>query len=122
MFLHAAELEAKIYYPNVPQANFEKIPGCPIGYWVSEKEQNQFLQDQLSQFGKPCKGIDTGENAYFLKYWTEISYDEIDFEFGKGNYVPYNKGGGFRRWYGLRNYVLKWYGSDKELSSIVWMC
>ncbi|RKJ73821.1 BREX-1 system adenine-specific DNA-methyltransferase PglX [Bacteroides ovatus] len=117
MFLHAAELEAKIYYPNVPQANFEKIPGCPIGYWVSEKEQNQFLQDQLSQFGKPCKGIDTGENAYFLKYWTEISYDEIDFEFGKGNYVPYNKGGGFRRWYGLRNYVLKWYGSDKELSS-----
>lgn len=112
-----SEYGAKIYYSNVPQANFEKIPGCPIGYWVSEKEQNQFLQDQLSQFGKPCKGIDTGENAYFLKYWTEISYDEIDFEFGKGNYVPYNKGGGFRRWYGLRNYVLKWYGSDKELSS-----
>lgn len=27
----------RIYYPHVSQQNFEKIPGCPIGYWVSEK-------------------------------------------------------------------------------------
>ena len=26
-----------IYYGDVPQANFEKIPGSPIGYWVSER-------------------------------------------------------------------------------------
>jgi hypothetical protein len=106
----------KIYYSNVPQKNFEKIPGCPIGYWVSEKEQNQFLQNKLSDFGKPCKGIDTGENAYFLKFWSEIDYKKIDFDLGEGYYVPYNKGGGFRRWYGLRDYVLKWNGSDEELS------
>lgn len=36
MFLQALqEHTAKVYYPNVPQSNFEKIPGCPIGYWVS---------------------------------------------------------------------------------------
>lgn len=28
---------AKIYYSGVSQQNFEKIPGSPIGYWVSEK-------------------------------------------------------------------------------------
>lgn len=27
----------RIYYPHVSQQNFEKIPGCPIGYWVSRK-------------------------------------------------------------------------------------
>lgn len=26
----------RIYYPNVEQKNFEKIPGSPIGYWVSK--------------------------------------------------------------------------------------
>ncbi|MGI6224337.1 MAG: BREX-1 system adenine-specific DNA-methyltransferase PglX, partial [Prevotella sp.] len=26
-----------IYYPNVEQSQFEKIPGCPIGYWCSQK-------------------------------------------------------------------------------------
>ena len=30
-----SEQGAKIYYPNVPQANFEKIPECPIGYWAT---------------------------------------------------------------------------------------
>ena len=35
--IHGNEDGNRIYYPNVEQKNFEKIPGCPIGYWVSEK-------------------------------------------------------------------------------------
>lgn len=107
----------RIYYPNVEQINFEKIPGAPIGYWVSEKEQKQFIQGLLNKYAKPCKGIDTGENAYFLKLWFEVSSNEIDDSLGQGKWVPYNKGGGFRRWYGFREYVLKWNGSEEELAS-----
>lgn len=107
----------RIYYPNVEQMNFEKIPGAPIGYWVSEKEQKQFIQGLLNKYAKPCKGIDTGENAYFLKLWFEVSSNEIDDSLGQGKWVPYNKGGGFRRWYGFREYVLKWNGSEEELAS-----
>ena len=107
----------RIYYPNVEQKNFEKIPGAPIGYWVSEKEQKQFIQGLLNKYAKPCKGIDTGENAYFLKLWFEVSSNEIDDSLGQGKWVPYNKGGGFRRWYGFREYVLKWNGSEEELAS-----
>lgn len=106
-----------IYYPNVEQLNFDKIPGAPIGYWVSEKEQKQFIQGLLNKYAKPCKGIDTGENAYFLKLWFEVSSNEIDDSLGQGKWVPYNKGGGFRRWYGFREYVLKWNGSEEELAS-----
>lgn len=106
-----------IYYPNVEQLNFGKIPDAPIGYWVSEKEQKQFIQGLLNKYAKPCKGIDTGENAYFLKLWFEVSSNEIDDSLGQGKWVPYNKGGGFRRWYGFREYVLKWNGSEEELAS-----
>ena len=36
MFLEAQENGGnRIYYSNVSQQDFEKIPGCPIGYWVS---------------------------------------------------------------------------------------
>ena len=35
--IHGNEDGNRIFYPNVEQKNFEKIPGCPIGYWVSEK-------------------------------------------------------------------------------------
>ena len=31
-----------ICYPNVEQKNFEKIPGCPIGYWLSNKVYDIF--------------------------------------------------------------------------------
>lgn len=115
--IHGNEDGNRIYYPNVEQKNFEKIPGCPIGYWVSEKEQKQFTQGLLNKYAKPCKGIDTGENAYFLKLWFEVSSNEIDDSLGQGKWVPYNKGGGFRRWYGFREYVLKWNGSEEELAS-----
>ncbi len=43
-----------IYYPNVEQKNFEKIPGCPIGYWVSEKIFETFTRNRaLSDVCKP---------------------------------------------------------------------
>ena len=105
------------FYPNIPQSNFAKIPGSPIGYWVSEKEQKQFVQGLLGNHAKPCKGIDTGENAYFLRMWHEISYYDMDCQNGIGKWVPYNKGGGFRRWYGFRDYLLRWEGTGELLSA-----
>lgn len=107
----------RIYYPHVSQQNFEKIPGCPIGYWVSEKMIEAFYQGTISDIAQPCKGIDTGENEYFLRLWQEISFEHIDVNEGIGIWVPYNKGGAFRKWYGNREYLLRWNGSDTELSS-----
>lgn len=126
MFLHAAELEAKIYYPNVPQANFEKIPGCPIGYWVSEKILTRFAGNlALSAVCKPTQGLATADNARFLRYWHEVNLEKIGFgmksaeeakESGK-KWFAHNKGGGFRRWYGNQDYVINWMDDGKELYS-----
>ena len=104
-------------YPHVSQQNFKKIPGCPIGYWMSEKMIEAFYQGTISDIAQPCKGIDTGENEYFLRLWQEISFEHIDVNEGIGIWVPYNKGGAFRKWYGNREYLLRWNGSDTELSS-----
>lgn len=104
-------------YSHVSQQNFEKIPGSPIGYWVSEKMISNFAQGIISNKAQPCKGIDTGENDYFLRLWFEINNIYIDKTTGLGKWVPYNKGGDFRKWYGNRDYILKWNGSDAELSS-----
>ena len=43
----------RIYYPHVSQQNFKKIPGCPIGYWVSEKMIEAFkeVMKSLSDYG-----------------------------------------------------------------------
>lgn len=118
MFLRAlGEHTSKVYYQNVFQSNFEKIPGCPIGYWASDKMISNFKNGIISDIAFPCKGIDTGENEYFLRLWHEVSIDTLDISNGTGKWVPYNKGGEFRKWYGNRDYILRWNGSDYELSS-----
>lgn len=48
----------RIYYPNVEQKNFEKIPGAPIGYWVSPKIQEIFTSNlALSAVCSPTQGL-----------------------------------------------------------------
>ena len=96
------------------QSNFSKIPGAPIAYWVSESfyrcfEDRRPLDDNYSL----REGIHTADNERFLRLWTEINgnqivftatcYEDID---NQGKWVPYNKGGQFRKWYGNNDYVI----------------
>lgn len=121
-----SEHGAKIYYPNVPQANFEKIPGCPIGYWVSEKILSRFAGNlALSAVCKPTQGLATADNARFLRYWHEVNLEKIGFgmksaeeakESGK-KWFPYNKGGNQRRWYGNQIHVVNWENDGEEIKS-----
>ena len=67
MFLEAQENDGnRIYYPNVSQQDFEKIPGAPIGYWVSDKVKEIFTSNlALSAVASPCVGLQTADNARF---------------------------------------------------------
>lgn len=115
-----------IYYANVEQKNFEKIPGAPIGYWVSPKIQEIFTSNlALSAVCSPTQGLATADNARFLRLWFEPSYSRI--EFGCENaalaarsqkkWFPYNKGGGSRRWYGQQEYVINWLNDGEEVKN-----
>ncbi|MDM8325970.1 BREX-1 system adenine-specific DNA-methyltransferase PglX [Bacteroides gallinaceum] len=116
----------RIYYPHVSQQNFEKIPGCPIGYWVSEKIFARFAGNlALSAVAKPCVGLQTADNARFLRYWHEVNLEKIGFGCSSAEealearkkWFPYNKGGGFRRWYGLNEYVINWHNDGEEIKN-----
>lgn len=96
------------------QSQFNYIPGAPTAYWVSDRMFDIYNESTLiKDVANPCKGIDTGDNDYFLRSWFEINHKEIDPENGIGKWVPYNKGGGYRKWYGNRDNVLLWGGDDR---------
>ena len=93
---------------------FNLFPGTPYVYWVGKNTIKCFndypMLDQKYLFRE---GIHTAENNRFLKVWFEVpfstivfdakSYDDID---RKGRWVPYNKGGKYRKWYGNNEYVI----------------
>ena len=95
--------------------DFLKIPGNPIAFTASENVIDAFADlPSLKEVGKPCSGLQTGENDRFLKQWYEIGLSKIRL-FGdpeqdiKSKYwLPHKKGGAFRRWYGNHDYVLNW--------------
>ena len=102
-----SEHGAKIYYSNVPQDNFVKIPGCPIGYWVSEKIIKAFSHEKIDVFGKPRQGLASGDNQRFIRLWFEINSCDIFWNAGSKEealssgkkWFPHNKGGN-AKWYG----------------------
>ena len=79
-----SEQGAKIYYPNVPQANFEKIPECPIGYWATRNLVLTFKNKLIKDVADPKAGLATGDNNTFMRLWSEVDYHNI----GKGCKFP----------------------------------
>ena len=104
-------------FDTTVQDDFKKISGSPVAYWVSDKERELFTQTKsLGQVSFPRKGMDTGKNALFLRYWHEISILKFS-KFEGIKWFPYNKGGEYRRWYGNQEYVLNWESNGQEIKS-----
>ena len=92
-------------YKNISQKNFEKIPGCPIGYWVSNKIIKTFSDKTFDQIILADGQNKTGNNDMYLRLLWELSCLKI----GKGKkYIQYAKGGIFRKWYGNIEHCVQW--------------
>ncbi len=116
-----------IYYPNVEQKNFEKIPGSPIGYWVSENLRGAFDNSNLEKEATPKKGLATTDNARFLRIWFEVNSNNIGINYknkvdainSNKKWFILNKGGGFRKWYGLNNMLINWFNDGIEIKNAI---
>ena len=107
------------------QRNFVKIPGSPIGYWVSEKIIDVFSKELLGDKCPVKKGADTSDNNYFLRMWHECSFNKLginqlsseEFTNNRYKWAPYNKGGQARRWYGNNEIFVLWENNGYELEN-----
>ena len=110
------------------QSNFSKIPGSPVAYWVSKKMLAIYDSGKtLGSEYKTITGSSTGENATFLRLWFEVSTQNVGFNLaddydGIGyKWIPCNKGGQFRRWYGNNEYIINWDNDGTELKAFATM-
>lgn len=105
------------------QDNFVKIPGSPIAYWVSQKIADLFDLQAIRDVASACIGMRTGNNDRFLRLWFEIDHNKLGIGRKSAEeaishhdkWIPYNKGGEFRRWYGNHDYVVNWENDGFEV-------
>jgi len=105
---------------RISQVKFTNIPGKPISYWAPSHIYDIFKNDSLEKHLTVCAGLTTGNTERFLRYWHEIEFEKIVIDAqtisGSSSFVPYDKGGSFRKWYGNLEYVLwYWSGSFEEM-------
>jgi type II restriction/modification system DNA methylase subunit YeeA len=98
------------------------VPGSPLAYWIGGQTRKAFRKGaKLGDIFTPRKGIDTGNNLQFLRFWYEVNSKQIgygckseeDSRLSAKKWFPYNKGGPFRKWFGNLEYVVNWQSSGR---------
>ena len=121
------------YFYEANDDNFSKIPGSPIAYWASNHEIELLNGTRLANVMCQKMRINTGDNARFLRLWFEVNANDL---FRPNRWIPFSKGGDYRKWYGNWEYMLDYLdngaafkacpgyrGSDERnffLEGIVW--
>ena len=100
----------------VREDSFEKIPGMLIAYWASQATIRCFSHRKLADVFTTREGMATADNERFLRFWHEVNFSKITIDCESSAeakerdvmWVPYNKGGITRDWYGNNDYVVDW--------------
>lgn len=103
---------------------FNKVEGSPIAYWTSHNLKEVFRSSKpLRQMADIKQGLATCNNNLFLRSWFEVSVNKIGFNIknlddayaSRKKWFPYNKGGGFRKWYGNNEFLVNWENNGLEI-------
>ena len=106
----ATPLPPAVHQYQRPLSDFASLPGQPFLYQLSPRAL-QLLRTapKLADYAPPCQGIITGDNHRYLRYWFEPDPSTLGTK-----WLPHNKGGDYRKWYGNREFVIDW---DAQIST-----
>lgn len=108
--------------------DFKIFPNSIFAYWCSDNFIKIFKQyPSIGEYFEPESGIKNGKNEIFLRYWYEVSKKNTCFDkpnlksLYDGSYKWYkcNKAGGYKKWYGLYEYVLNMYKNGQEIKKTI---
>lgn len=110
-------------FNQISQDAFNKIPGSPISYWVSERLVNIFEKNKnIADIADAKSGQNTGDNNRFTRFWFEVGEYNTGFpsqypteKYFDKKWFPYNKGGSYRKWYGNFDRVINWEKDGKAV-------
>ena len=104
---------------------FKAIPGCPIAYWLKDCFIENFNKKNIGDTFIPKFGMSTGDGEKYIRNWYEINYEDFYRELHSIDeaetidlkWVPLDKGGTFRKWYGNRNCAVWWKNNGADIKA-----
>lgn len=99
-------------YKIANQKDFEKIPGSPIGYWLSHYWFEIFKNKSLSNYCDAKQGISASDQDRFRRYIWEVSKYKSE-----QKWFFYSNGGENRKWFGNEMYFVNWERDGFEIKN-----
>lgn len=113
-----AEHSIENYFFRASATDFLKIPEAPIAYWLSEKVREAFSMPKVADFFEVKEGLGTRDDPRFLRSFWEVDHFKIRFDpEGSEKWVPTDKAGGFRKWYGSNETLMNWENDGFEIKN-----
>ncbi len=115
------------YFFEASAEDFNKIPGRPLAYWVSNSVRSLFEYQKLGELSDTRLGMATANNDLFMRQWSEISFgrsmlnanSRVEAESSGLKWFPYQKGGEFRKWYGNLDYFVNWENDGDAIRTFI---
>lgn len=108
---------------TIPQSKLKIIKSWPFIYWISDEFREKFASGLIEETADIRAGIQTSNNNRFLRFWWEVSTENIleeneNAELNK-RWVRYSKGGPYRKWFGNIWLIIDWECSGKKLQEFL---
>ena len=119
------EKEKSIHTVPIASKNcslFCDVPDTTFALKLSSSALTAYKNGILGKIATPKKGLISSDNNRFLRLWYEVSVNRIQFGLSsmrkqkpETRWLPHNKGGAFRKWYGNQDYLINWENNGKEV-------
>lgn len=106
---------------RLPQDKLRRIKSWPFIYWISDDFRKKFETKDAEYYLDIVRGLTTGNNDRFLRYWWEVFDTQIgeDYHSYSDKWVLFAKGGPFNKWYGNNWTVVNWENDGYEVKNFV---
>ena len=116
------------YRFHAREADYDQIPGQPIAYWIGGSTRVAFATARtLDEIALPRQGMATTNNDRFLRKWYEVEQSRMflgcqsreEAKESGTKWFPYNKGGGYRKWFGNADTLVNFQNDGKEICDYI---
>jgi len=100
------------------QDELASLPRSAWMYWISPAVRRAFHDlPKLGEIAPPRQGLATTDNMRFVRYWWEV--EPPGFSGTRERWMPYAKGGRFRRWYESARHRVNWQDDGREIKASI---
>lgn len=100
------------------QSRFLTIPQAPLCYWLRERFFELLAGRTLSDVADVCQGLATADDGRFVRFVWEVAPEEWAHPVRGRRWVPFEKGGGYGRWFGHQFWASDWEHDGRRLKQV----